>query len=218
MNAAPLSQALAQSPAEKASPTISRLVRRVHMLTGLFLGPWMLMYALSTLVMTHREYVLSFYPTKTPAMVTERELEYSRSFPTNATREQIAGQILRDLSMDGTHRVSGGRDGKPLVINRHHPLSTWRLTFSPSTHKLVIEREEFRALTFLERLHRRRGYDQPYALEDTWGFTVDVAVIAMVFWSLSGIWLWWELKLTRGWGTLALVAGLALFAVFLMLL
>ena len=188
------------------------------MLTGLFLGPWMLMYALSTLVMTHREYVLSFYPTKTPAMVTEHELEYSRLFPTNATREQIGAQILRDLGMDGTHRVSGGRDGKPLVINRQHPLSTRRLTFNPSTHKLVIEREEFRALTFLERMHRRRGYDQPYALEDTWGFTVDFAVIAMVFWSLSGIWLWWELKLTRGWGTLSLVAGLALFTVFLMLL
>ena len=59
MNAPAASEALAQPRAEIAWSAISRLVRRVHMFTGLFLAPWMLMYALSTLVMTHREYVLS---------------------------------------------------------------------------------------------------------------------------------------------------------------
>lgn len=188
------------------------------MFTGLFLGPWMLMYALSTLVMAHREYVLSFYPTKTPAMVTERELDYTRSFPATATREQIGKQIVQDLGLEGRHYVSGGRDGKPLVINRQHALTTRRITFDPAAHKIAIEREQFRALTFLERMHRRRGYDQPYVLEDTWGFTVDVAVVTMVFWSLSGIWLWWELKPARRWGALSLAAGPALFVIFLALL
>ena len=56
---------------ETASPTveiprISLLVRRVHMFAGLFLAPWMLMYAFSTLVMTHQEFVASFYPSKDP--------------------------------------------------------------------------------------------------------------------------------------------------------
>jgi hypothetical protein len=44
--------------------TVSRLIRRIHMFSGLFFVPWMLMYALSTLVMTHREYVASFYANK----------------------------------------------------------------------------------------------------------------------------------------------------------
>jgi hypothetical protein len=198
--------------------TVSRLIRRIHMFTGLFLAPWMLMYALSTLVMTHREYVLSFYPSKSPAMVTDRQLDYTHSFPTNATREQIAQQILRDLGLDGAHSVGGGRNGKPLVIQRQHALPQQRITFDAKQNKILIEREEFRGLTFLERMHRRRGYNQPYALDDTWGFTVDVAVVTMVFWSLSGIWLWWELKTTRGWGALSLTAGLALFAIFLSLL
>ena len=55
-------------------------------------------------------------------------------------------------------------------------------------------------------------------MENTWGFTVDVAVIAMMFWSLSGIWLWWELKSTHGWGAWSFICGLALFAIFLVLL
>ena len=176
------------------------------------------MYACSTLVMTHRDYVLSFYPSKSPAMTTERELNYTRSFPATLAPEKIAPQILEDLGLGGRHAVSGGKNGRPLVINRQQALSNRRITFEPDAHKIVIQHEEFRALTFLERMHRRRGYDQPYALEDTWGFSVDVAVVAMMFWSLSGIWLWWEMKLVRGWGALAFLAGMGLFAVFLVLL
>src|ERR1043166_3330407 len=196
------------------TPGISRLVRRIHMFTGLFLAPWMLMYALSTLVMTHHQYVNSFYSSKNPALVTERELAYTRSFPTNLTREQIAPQILQDLGLDGTHSVSGGRNGRPLVINRQNALSTRRVTFDAANQKVSIQREEFRAATFLDRMHRRRGYNQPYALEDTWGFTVDVAVVTMIFWSLSGLWLWWEIKHVRLWGTAAVAAGGSFFRAF----
>ena len=214
MNAPAAAEGLAKPTADVAWSNMSRLVRRVHMFTGLFLAPWMLMYALSTLVMTHQEYVNSFYASKSPVMVKERELDYSRSFPTNLTRDAIAQQILNDLGMDGTHSVSGGRNGSPLVIQRQHAMPQRRLTFDASKTKITIEHEEFRAPTVLERLHRRRGYNQPYALEDTWGFTVDVAVVTMIFWSLSGIWLAWELKTTRVWGALSFVVGLGLFVVF----
>ena len=212
MNATTTNAAVGTTTAQ--TPGISRLVRRIHMFTGLFLAPWMVMYALSTLVMAHHEYVNSFYVSKSPVMVKERELDYSRTFSTNLTRDAIAQQILNDLSMDGAHSVSGGRNGGPLVIQRQHAMPQRRLTFDASKSKITIEREEFRTPTVLERLHRRRGYKQPYALEDTWGFTVDVAVVTMVFWSLSGIWLAWELKTTRAWGALSFVVGLGLFVVF----
>ena len=218
MNSSAAGELPAAPSSEKSGRAISRLIRRIHMFTGLFLAPWMLMYALSTLVMTHSDFVFSFYSSKSPTMVTERELDYTRSFPTDVTREQIGQQILQDIGLDGTHYVSGGKDGKPLVVNRQHALIAQRITFDASKSKVVMEREEFRTPTFLERLHRRRGYNHPYALEDTWGFTVDVAVVTMVFWSLSGVWLWWELKSTRGWGTLALTAGVVLFAIFVVLL
>ena len=120
------------------------------------------MYALSTLVMAHQEYVNSFYVSKSPVMVKEGELDYSRSFSTNLTRDAIAQQILNDLSMDGAYSVSGGRNGGPLVIQRQHAMPQRRLTFDASKSKITIEREEFRTPTVLERLHRRRGYNQPY--------------------------------------------------------
>jgi hypothetical protein len=218
MDAPAAAEGLAKPTTDIALSNLSRLVRRVHMFTGLFLAPWMLMYALSTLVMAHREFVGSFYSSKNPAMITERELDYSRSFATNATREEIAQQILQDLGMDGAHSVSGGSSGKPVAILREHALPQRRVIFDAAKRRITIEREEFRASTVLERMHRRRGYRQPYALDDTWGFTVDVAVVTMVFWSLSGIWLAWELKTTRLWGALSLSVGLGLFALFAILI
>ncbi len=217
MNTPTATEGLPAQPAEKTERTLSGLVRWVHMLSGLFLAPWLLMYALSTLVMAHRDWVGSFYASKQPAMVTERELDYSRSFPANASREQIAETLLQDLGLAGTHRVSGGNNGKPLVIQRQHAVTPRRITFDQARNKILLQREEFRASNFLERMHRRRGYNN-YALENTWGFTVDVAVVAMVFWSVSGVWLWWEIQSTRWWGTLSLGAGLALFALFLALI
>jgi hypothetical protein len=98
------------------------------MYLGLFLAPWMLMYALSTMLMNHREFVLSFYPTKAPVLSKERELDYSRSFPAGATPQQTGEQVLSDLGLEGTHRVNGGKDGKPLVIERLQPLALRRIT------------------------------------------------------------------------------------------
>jgi len=174
------------------------------------------MYALSTLVMAHDAWVKSFYPSRRPALVTDRELDYSRAIPANSTREQIAEMILRDLGLEGTYSLTGGRNGQPLVIHRQIAITTRHITFDSSKNKIVVTHDQFRMADFLERLHRRRGYNQ-YALENTWGSSVDLAVVTMVFWSLSGVWLCWELKQTRRWGALALSAGLALFVMFLAL-
>jgi hypothetical protein len=150
-------------------------------------------------------------------MVRERELDFSRTFPADTTREQMAKVILDDIGLDGAHRVSGG-NSKPLVIDRQHAFVPRRITWDPGTRKIVIEKQEFRSATFLERMHRRRGYQHPYALEDTWAFSVDLAVVAMVFWSLSGLWLWWELRPTRLWGAVFGGLGMATFVLFLILL
>ena len=188
------------------------------MYLGLFLAPWMLMYALSTLAMAHRPFVLSFYPTETPKIVVERELDYSRTFPPTATAQEKAGKILRDLGLEGRHSVPNVKDGAPLVINRQHAVFNRRIAFDANTSKISIQREEFRTLTFLERMHRRRGFQDPYVVEDTWAFSADLTVLTLVFWGLSGIWLWWGIRQTRLWGALCLCFGVVLFATFLALI
>lgn len=188
------------------------------MYLGLFFAPWMLMYALSTLVMTHRDLVQSFYPTRTPTLRIERELDYSRQFAADTKPAQMAVQILDDLGLAGSHRVTGGTGGKPLQIDRQHATVNRRITLDPQTSRITIQKEEFRGPVFLERMHRRRGYQQPHAVDDAWGLAVDVAMITMLLWGLSGLWLWWELRQTRVGGAVCVAAGVVLFGLFVALI
>ena len=52
-------------------------------------------------------------------------------------------------------------------------------------------------------------------MDDAWAISVDIAVAGMIFWVLSGLWLWWELKATRRVGLVCIVGGLGLFGFFL---
>jgi hypothetical protein len=44
--------------------------------------------------------------------------------------------------------------------------------------------------------------------------SVDAVIVAMVFWALSGLWMWWEMHATRWWGLACAVTGAGIFALF----
>ncbi len=190
----------------------SKTLRRIHIYLALFLAPWVLMYAVSTFVMNHR----NWFGVHTPAppkweRVSERV--YDGQFPDGATPAIQARQILMSLDLDGAHQAST-RAGE-LVIERNTPLQPMRLTYSPASRQLVVERQTRDTAAFLERMHRRRGFQHPYALEDAWAFSVDFFIAGVLFWALSGLWMWWGLSVTRKPGALVLLGGIALFAFFL---
>jgi hypothetical protein len=190
----------------------SRLLRRTHMYLALFLFPWMLMYALSTMAMNHRAWFASEPP---PAFEHERVLIYDGVFPEGASPAVMAAQILQSVGLDGSHGASRRADGT-LVINRNDLTTPRRLTYTPTDGRLVIERMPMRANAFLERFHRRRGLSTGYALDTVWALSVDLVIAAMIFWALSGLWMWWEMKVTRRYGLAAMAGGAALFAMYLM--
>jgi hypothetical protein len=187
----------------------SKIIRRTHMYLALFLGPWMLMYALSTMAMNHRD------PSRAqPQFEKEREQAYAASFPADAKPRQIGEQILRDLHLEGAFGVQGPAPDGRLTINRQDLVEPRRIVYTPADAKLTIEKLAFRTPAFLERFHRRRGYQQHYMMDNTWAFTVDLVIVAMVFWVLSGLWMWWEMRVTRLWGAAFALLGVALFAFF----
>ena len=192
----------------------SRFLRRTHMYLGLALFPWMLMYALSTLAMNHRAMFTAQYGSGPVPFVIEREMTYDRLLPHGSDLRTISTQILASVGLDGAHSASRRQDGA-VVITRDDLRSPRRLTFTPATRRLVIERTIFRSNAFLERFHRRRGYDTGYGLDTGWAVAVDLAIAAIVFWVVSGLWMWWEMKATWRLGTAVLTAGAGLFAFFL---
>jgi hypothetical protein len=55
-------------------------------------------------------------------------------------------------------------------------------------------------------------------VDDSFAVTVDLVIVAMVFWALSGLWMWWEMRVTRLWGALFGLLGAVLFLFFLALI
>jgi hypothetical protein len=153
-----------------------------------------------------------------PAYVVEREHTYETRFPPDTPPREIARQILADLDLDGAHSIQGpGAEGR-LTINRQDLVTPRRVVYTAADKKLVVERVEFRSGALLNRFHRRRGYQQPYAPDRMMAVSVDVVIVAMVFWAMSGLWMWWEMRATRMWGLVSIAAGVVIFVVLVSVL
>ncbi len=182
------------------------------MYLALFLAPWILMYSLSTLAMNHRKSLQAWFGEAPPAFEKEREVDIAPGlFSAQADAKENAKRLLQTLDMDGMHGVPKSGP-KKLVVVRQYAAAPVRVTYTPESGKAVIEKQPSSFHLFLERMHRRRGYQHPYGTDQVWAFSVDLVVVVIVFWVLSGLWMWWELKATRVLGALSAAAGLGLFA------
>jgi hypothetical protein len=184
------------------------------MYLALFLVPWMLVYAVATMAMNHRDFFRERYGGNLQQWEAKNELAYERTFSSDAEPDEIGAQILADLDMSGPFRAVERSDGN-LRIDRSDPVVPRRITYTPESGQIVVEQMIFRAPVVLTRLHHRHGYRSEHIANDLWAVSVDVAVFAMVFWVLSGLWMWWEMKTTRRWGMTCLVLSFGLFGFFL---
>jgi hypothetical protein len=213
-----MAQTLAASstaPGRASAPvSFSRILRRVHMYLGLFLAPWLLMYALSTIVMNHRAMFRD--PAASPAIKTEFERSWAGVIAPDAKPPEIASQVLKDLRLEGFHTVNATPNGRRITILRQDPITPRRIIFTPEDGKLIVQKQEFRMPGFLERLHRRRGYQSEFFLQSMWALSVDLVILAIVFWGISGLWLWWEMRRTRFLGGVLFCSGCVLFMIFLL--
>ncbi len=203
---------------EKKRPPILLIVRRIHLFLALFLTPWVLMYALSTIAMHHRVLFTGHEQRVHPGFTLLEEQNYPRQFASDADHWAVAGEILGDLDMEGAYSVRGNLDEGRLVITRDKPIRPYQITYTINEGSLLIERQNFGMSFFLEMLHRRRGFQQSFFANDLWAVVVDGVILAILLWAATGLWMWWSMIRTRKPGAWCLVAGAALFTLFLLML
>ena len=68
----------------------------------------------------------------------------------------------------------------------------------------------FSLRSFLLRLHTSHGYPDKVGSRMFWAIIVDLMAALMVFWGLSGLFMWWQMRPTRRIGIFAVTAGLIL--------
>jgi hypothetical protein len=185
---------------------------------ALALIPWMLMYALSAFTMNHRQFFQKIYGGIMVRNVLDKEMEYTAAFPENAAPMDMAEQILEDINMTGAYWSNWLPDKKGIFINRDDPVKPRKLTYTFEENLLVIEKEILRPTVYAERLHHRRGFQQKHFFDDAWGFSVDIVILAIILWGVSGFLMWWKLKNTRKTGIIVSLSGAGLFLILIILL
>lgn len=96
-----------------------------------------------------------------------------------------------------------------------HDGKLWRATYNAQTGALTgrspeeATDEPISTRRFLTRLHLAHGYPSEVNARWVWAFVVDAMSIIMVFWALTGLVMWWQIKSTRWLGLLVLLASAA---------
>jgi hypothetical protein len=145
----------------------SFIIQRIHLYLALFLTPCMLMYALSTVAMNHRGWFETHYGEQAVQWESVSEARYHNGL-TDPSRADVAEEILSHLAISRAHTTRGRLDR--------------RISWSRSDSLLTVERSLSRLPVILESLHHRRGFQHKILTEDLWAVTVDLVILAMIFW------------------------------------
>jgi hypothetical protein len=88
----------------------------------------------------------------------------------------------------------------------------WRVTYDTLTGEITGRSAEdaiddLTTRTFLLRLHLAHGFPASVDARWYWAAAVDAMFVSMVFWGLSGILMFWQIKAVRFWGAVVLLAS-----------
>lgn len=196
-----------------------RVMRWLHLYTGLFLVPWMLVYGTSAFCLNHNEWVREQFGIVPPTWeVIRKEGSVPRDKFSGETADQALA-ILRWLDLDGPHGAHERPKLDQLVIVRRLGTRDYRITWHRSQSEITVETQKSpSAYRLLHYLHFRGGYRQAYFPLIAWAVIVDAVGISMWIWALSGVYLWARKPSKRRLGGVCFLAGIVLFVVLTVLL
>ena len=94
----------------------------------------------------------------------------------------------------------------------------WRVTYNALTGSVIGQPPDDAASppatrTFLLRLHTAHGYPYRAGPDQAWAVLVDVMAVALLFWGVTGLVMWWQVRAARRSGAIVLLASAAVAAV-----
>jgi hypothetical protein len=186
-------------------------IRDLHLYAGLFLCPFVLLFACSTILLNHPSYALS------------RKVEPKREVPVEVPAGEPgsiphAREILRQIGVTGEmdyvrHNTKTAR----LLLPVSKPGETTRVEVDLRAGKATIEREDRGLGEALNYLHKMPGphnvkFRGNWVYMSWWAVTADAAVYGILFLTASGLYLWWKLKAERTVGWVLVGSGAATVA------
>ena len=187
-------------------------VRKLHLYVGLFISPFILIYSFSVLALNHERLLNQFVPvTMLPDFKTKLD-----NIPYDISDLAIAKAIIRKLGIDGeVDFISKGESFISFPVIKPG-LNTW-IRINTLNDSVYITREQqgfIRAMSYLHKMpgpHNENIRGNSMAIK-IWRVLTSVVVYVLFFLMISGVFLWYFLKIERNMGLFALAFGIFLFA------
>ena len=188
------------------SATIYRWTRSLHLYFGLFISPFLVIFAVTTLLLNHRV-----------GAGVEVEKRSAVVDLTGIPEEEQADAVLDQLGLSGETFARRLPEQNRLVINVVRPADAHTARVDLETGAVEIERRIRDLKGILIYLHFNPGphkaHGASWIFGKLWGWSVDAVVCLTLFLTLSGIYLWSMLRAERKTGLAMLAGGVACFAV-----
>ena len=194
------------------------IVRKLHLYFGLFISPFVLIFSFSVLAFNHTGLLNQLAPvTHLPDIRTKLD-----KIPYDTSDLTMAKAISRKLGIDGeVDFISKGKDYFTFPINK--PGLKTLVKLNMFTDSIFITSERQGSLRAMSYLHKMPGPHNEKIRGNTinlgiWKVLADTVVYVLLFLTVSGVFLWYFLKIERNLGLFALTLGIVFFTGLLLLI
>jgi hypothetical protein len=184
-------------------------LRNTHLLLGLGVFLFLLMYALSALQMSHPEW-FDLKPTLTRERI-------SLDTHVASSARAVAEKLMREHGLRGdVTEVKATVDGFRFRIVR--PGENVLVDYSRASGVANLERLALGFMAFINRFHQSAGVRHSYVWLNVWGVLSAIVSIALILISLTGIYLWFKLQQERVTGAILMAVCIAFSLTLIVLL
>lgn len=185
-----------------------RILRDTHLLLGLFLCSFTLLFGVSSLVFAHR----SWFDTKPVQTEETVSVDPARA----ATPRALANQLIEAEGYGGwLSRIRETDDEVSFVIGRMGTIRN--ILYRRGAGEAQVKTRVFPFTAMLTWMHATFKVTHEYALHNVWGALMFLTSVGLLVLGGTGIYLWYRMRDERRVGTV-LLAGNAAFLVLMALI
>lgn len=192
-------------------------LRAIHLYIGLFISPFVLIFAISVLVFDHPQFINKIAPaTDLPAVNVKLD-----SIPKRSTDMLTARAIMKKLAIQGEADYISKNDSIMSFPVRTPGILT-RIRVNTRTGMASIIRTDVGVLRGTSYMHSMPGPHNVAIRGNSgfikvWRYLVDITVYSLLFLTISGVFLWYFLQPERKLGVFAAGIGIVVLIGLLLL-
>ena len=189
-----------------------RTILHIHIYLGLFCTPFLIIFSLSSLDFNHH-----FMPQK--SFQSAKEWERKIMMTKTEDLSVYSDQLLDSLQIFGWFLPwSSYQDSNKTYIEISQPAKRYDISISPQGLVKVVETPE--SIANVAKLLHFIGEDIPHApwWVNAWKHYQSLTVYALVFWFLSGIYLWLRKKKSPKVEKILMYGGMVISILFILLI